>query len=206
MLNIKFKGICENEGEIKKNAKLYKNSIMYKEETTIKERIKKSKKFMVLAVIIVMLSILITADLKNIELEFNLVDLLISVLMIIPLMLVFEIIVILLYPLKAKKDLYITKKDSTILLISNSLITKKRFIIICLIPIIVLLVIPYVVVILTMGNIPIKVTKILAILSVEACAFAPLNIMEIYNTIKQVPKGAKIFNYGYHSYWTNNKN
>lgn len=206
MLNIKFKGICNNEEEIKKKQKLYKDSIIYKEEATFKERIKKCEKFMILAVVIVMLSILTTADLKNIELEFNLVDLLISVLMIIPLMLVFEIIVILLYPPKAKKDLYIVKKDLTILLISNSLITKKRFIIICLIPIIVLLIIPYIIVIIAMGNIPIKIAKLLAILSVEACAFAPLNIMEIYNTIKQVPKGAKIFNYGYHSYWINNKN
>ena len=206
MLNIKFKGICENEDEIKKNTKLYKNSVMYKEEATFKERIKKSKKFIILVVTIVMLSILTIADLKNIELEFNLIDLLISVLMIIPVMLVFEMIVILLYPIKANKDLYIIKKDLTLLLISNSLITKKRFIIICLMPIVILLIVPYITVLITIGNIPIRITKILAILSVEACAFAPLNIIEICNTIKQVPKGGKIFNYGCHSYWINDKN
>lgn len=205
MLNIRFKGICKNEEELKKNTKLYKNSVMFNEEKTMKEHIKKSEKIMFTAVIIIMLSALIVADLKNVELEFHLIDLS-GILLIIPLALVYEIIIVLSYPIKANKDFYLIKKDLALVLISNSLISKKRYIIICLIPIIVLLVIPYILSIITMGIIPIKITKLLIIISLLACVITALNIIEIYNTLKQVPKGGKIFNYGNHSYWIDNKN
>lgn len=205
MLNIRFKGICKDEEEIKKNSKLYRNSIIFKEENTIKERIKKSERIMLPTVFIIMLSALIVADLKNVELEFNLIDLS-GILLLIPLAIIYEIIIVLSYPIKANKDFYIIKKDLALVLISNSLVSKKRYIIICLMPILILLIIPYILSIITIGIIPIKITKLLIIISLLACVITSLNIIEIYNTIKQVPKDAKIFNYGNHSYWLDNKN
>lgn len=204
MLNIRFKGIYKDE-EIKKNSKLYKNSVMFKEEETIKEKTKKSEKFMIIISVLIMLSTLIVADLKNIELEFHLVDFA-GILLLIPLALIYEIIIILSYPIKANKDFYLIKKDLALVLISNSLVSKERYIVICLMPIILLLIIPYVTAIITIGIISIKITKLLLITSLLANIITSLNIIEIYNTIKQVPKGAKIFNYGCHSYWVNNKN
>lgn len=205
MLNIRFKGICKDEEEIKKNSKLYRNSIIFKEENTIKERIKKSERIMLPTVFIIMLSALIVADLKNVELEFNLIDLS-GILLLIPLAIIYEIIIVLSYPIKANKDFYIIKKDLALVLISNSLVSKKRYIIICLMPILILLIIPYILSIITIGIIPIKITKLLIIISLLTCVITSLNIIEIYNTIKQVPKDAKIFNYGNHSYWLDNKN
>ena len=205
MLNIRFKGICKNEEEIKKNSKLYKNSIMFKEEETIKEHVKKGEKIMIPIAIIMFIVTLITADIKNIELEFDLIDIIISILMLIPLVILFEAIIALTYPLKANKDIYISQKDLTIYLISNSLVSKKRFILICLMPIILLAVIPYTIMILFMNAIPIIIIKLIYISSALTCIISSSIIVDIYNTIKQVPKGAKVFNYGFHSYWVDKK-
>ena len=125
MLNIRFKGIIKNEEEIKKNSKLYENSVMFKEEATIKEHIKKSEKITLITVAMIMISALIIAELKNIELEFHLTDVAIGILMIIPLILIFEIILVLTYPLNADKDIYIIPKNLAVLLVSNSLVSKK---------------------------------------------------------------------------------
>ena len=178
MLNIRFKGIIKNEDEIKKNSKLYENSVMFKEEATIREHIKKSEKITLITVAMIMISTLIIAELKNIELEFHLTDVAIGILMIIPLILIFEIILVLTYPLNADKDIYIIPKNLAVLLVSNSLVSKKRFIL----------------------------TRLLLLMSIVSCIITPTNCINMYNTIKQVPKGAKVFNYGVHSYWVNNKN
>ena len=201
MFNIRFKGICKSEEEIKKNSKLYKNSVAFKEEETIKEHIKKGEKIMIPIAIIMFIVALITSDIKNIELEFNLMDIVISFLMIIPLAILFEITLALTYPLKANKDFYISQKDLTIYLISNSLVSKKRFILICLMPIIILSVIPYAIMIIFMESIPITIIKLIYISSALTCIISSSIIVDIYNTIKQVPKNGKVFNYGYHSYW-----
>lgn len=201
MFNIRFKGICKSEEEIKKNSKLYKNSVAFKEEKTIKEHIKKGEKIMIPIAIIMFIVTLITSDIKNIELEFNLMDIVISFLMIIPLAILFEITLALTYPLKANKDFYISQKDLTIYLISNSLVSKKRFILICLMPIIILSVIPYAIMIIFMESIPITIIKLIYISSALTCIISSSIIVDIYNTIKQVPKNGKVFNYGYHSYW-----
>lgn len=205
MLNIRFRGIYKDEEEIKKNSKLHKNSVKFKEAKAIKEHTKKSEKIMLPIVVIIIISALLIADLKNIELTFHLIDLA-GIILLIPLVLIYEIIIILSYPIKANKDLYIIKKDLALLLISDSLISKKRYITICLMPIIILLIIPYVTGIITIGIMPIQITKLLIIISLLGTIITSSNIINIYNTIKQVPKKAKIFNYGYNSYWIDNKN
>ena len=182
MLNIKFRGICKDEEIIKKNSTLYKNSVMFKEEKTIQEHVKKGDKITIPIAIIMFVSTLITSDIKNIELEFNLFDIAISFLMLPPLAILFEAILALTYPLKANKDFYIVPKNLTIYLTSNSLVSKKRFILICIMPIILLSIIPYTIMIIFMESMPMIIIKLICISSAVTCIISSSIIIDIYIT------------------------
>lgn len=85
----------------------------------------------------------------------------------------------------------------------NAPISKKRFIWMCAAPNIILGFIPYI--ILLMGNFDfsVQIANILVISSWLMIVAGIGDYVNIYNAIRQVPKGGKIINYGLHSFWIN---
>ena len=89
---------------------------------------------------------------------------------------------------------------------SNAIVSKRRFVAICLMPITILGIMPFIIGILLINTIPIEFTIDIVYVSVAMILCGVGDFTNAYNTIKQVPKDAKVFNYGYHSYWKDNKN
>ena len=205
MLNIRFKGICKDEEEIKKKSKLYKNSTKFNEEATAKEFGKRSTLFITPLIIIMIVIAVIISELKNVKLELGLIEIIISIIILIPLALLVQIIHALAYPKDAKKDFYIIKKDQGIVLLSNSPVAKNRYILMCVMPTIILSFIPYALMLIFMDNLPVKLVNYIYIDSIAINILTAGPLLTAYRTIKQVPKDAKIFNYGYHSYWKKGK-
>lgn len=205
MLNIRFKGIYEDEESIKRASKLRKNSTMFNEEATAQEFGKRSTLFVTPLILIMIIIGLVISKLNNIELKLTPKELIIGVLILIPLTVLVQLIHALTYPKEAKKDFYLIKKDLGIVLLSNSLVSKKRYILICIMPTILLSVIPYIIILIFMKYLPVMLVSYIYIDSIGINIITAGALLTAYRTIKQVPKDAQVFNHGYHSYWKKEK-
>lgn len=205
MLNIRFKGIYEDEESIKRNSKLRKNSTIFNEESTAQEFGKRSTLFVTPLIVIMIIIVLIVSELKHVKFSLNPTDIIISIIILIPLAVLVQLIHILSYPKEAKKDIYLVKKDLGIFLLSNSLVSKKRYILICIMPTIILSLIPYITMLIFMDKLPVKLANFIYIDSIAINILTAGSLLTAHRTIKQVPKDAEVFNHGYHSYWKRGK-
>lgn len=205
MLNIKFKGIYEDEEQIKETSKLHKNSTKFEEEQTIKEFGKRSTLFVTPLIVIMIIIALIVSEINNVKFELNPVELIIGVLILIPLAILVQLIHALTYPKEAEKNFYLIKKDLGIILLSNTPVTKRRYILLCIMPTIILSFIPYIIMLIFMKYLPVKLVNYIYIDSIAINILTAGALLTAYRTIKQVPKDAKVFNHGYHSYWKKEK-
>ena len=205
MLNIRFKGIYEDEESIKRASKLRKNSTIFNEEATAQEFGKRSTAFVTPLILAMIIIALIVSELKHVKFELTPKEIIIGVLILIPLSILVQLIHVLTYPKEAKKDIYLVKKDLGIFLLSNSLVSKKRYILICLMPTIILSFIPYIIMLIFMDKLPVKLANYIYIDSIAINIVTAGSLLTAYRTIKQVPKDAQVFNHGYHSYWEKEK-
>ena len=205
MLNIRFKGIYEDEESIKRNSKLRKNSTIFNEESTAKEFGKRSTLFVTPLIVIMIIIALIVSEINNVKFELNPVELIIGVLILIPLAILVQLIHALTYPKEAEKNFYLIKKDLGIILLSNTPVTKRRYILLCIMPTIILSFIPYIIMLIFMKYLPVKLVNYIYIDSIAINIITAGALLTAHRTIKQVPKDAKVFNHGYHSYWKRGK-
>ena len=84
---------------------------------------------------------------------------------------------------------------------SNSKVSKKRFIIICLMPLIILGIIPFIIWLFIAEYLNPIINIIYIIITWYMIFGSQGDLANVYNTIKQVPKNADIIGYGYHSYY-----
>lgn len=201
MLNIKYKGKYKDEKQLKEGSTLYKNAKMYKEEETVTAAFKKGA-LISLPIFIIMLSLaIIMIRINKIEIKYDILHLAISSMLLLPLLYVHEIIHALTFPKKAKKDIYSKPQEMALFVYSNEKVSKKRFILICLMPAIILGIIPFIIGIVFINIIPVKFVLDILYISISMFMSGIGDFTNAYNTIKQVPKDAQVFNYGYHSYW-----
>ena len=80
-------------------------------------------------------------------------------------------------------------------------VSKERFIVLSIAPAIILGIIPFVGVLIFAESISAACIIATWIVSLIMTVMAIGDFANIYNAIKQVPKGAKVFNYGMHTYW-----
>lgn len=205
MLNIRFKGIYEDEESIKRTSKLRKNSTMFNEEATAQEFGKRSTLFVTPLIVIMIIIALIVSELKHVKFSLNPTDIIISIIILIPLAILVQLIHALTYPKEAEKNFYLIKKDLGIILLSNTPVTKRRYILLCIMPTIILSFIPYITMLIFMDKLPVKLANFIYIDSIAINILTAGSLLTAYRTIKQVPKDAKVFNHGYHSYWKRGK-
>ena len=205
MLNIRFKGIYEDEESIKRTSKLRKNSTMFNEEATAQEFGKRSTLFVTPLIVIMIIIALIVSELKHVKFSLNPTDIIISIIILIPLAILVQLIHALTYPKEAEKNFYLIKKDLGIILLSNTPVTKRRYILLCIMPTIILSFIPYITMLIFMDKLPVKLANFIYIDSIAINILTAGSLLTAYKTIKQVPKDAKVFNHGYHSYWKRGK-
>ena len=114
-----------------------------------------------------------------------------------------EYIHAILYPLKSKKTIWKYTSNGAYFIYCNTKISKLRFIVISLAPMILLGIIPFVIWLFIADKIDLTISVVYVIMTWIMVFFAMGDLANVYNTIRQVPKNAKVFNYGLRSYWIN---
>lgn len=122
-----------------------------------------------------------------------------GVLLIIPLFFLHEFIHGLCFPKDATVYCYSGLRQGILLVTSDKYLSKKRFVFISVVPLLLLGVIPFLIWVFYPETT--YVTRTLMTFSPILILAACGDVMNIYNTIKQVPNGAKIALSGMNTYW-----
>ena len=114
---------------------------------------------------------------------------------------VHEFIHALFYPIDAEKQVWKMLDQGAFFVYCERETSKIRFIVMCLAPAVILGIIPYI----FWLAFPLALTFtggiMVLVISFLMTFMALGDYVNVYNAIKQVPKDAKIFNFGIHSYW-----
>ena len=106
------------------------------------------------------------------------------------------------YPRSSVKQIWKNKKDNAYFVYCDAIVSKKRWIVICIMPTLMIVVLPFLIWILVAKYLPINIMVCTFILLLIMMLGSSGDFINIYNTLRQVPKGGKVFNYwDLHSYW-----
>lgn len=204
MVNIKIRGKYTDETQLISDKKLLNGANQFKEGKTL---IGAFVKGMIITLPLT-LSMVIVSVLKIRKITNNFeVDLSFGITFTVMLLLgqlrtyLHEYIHALLYPKNAVKEIWKDTSQGAYFVYCSSIVSKRRFIIICLAPAILLSIIPYGIWILIYQVLPINISICFAILTWIMIFMSVGDFYNVYNAILQVPNKSKIFNYGLHSYW-----
>jgi len=109
---------------------------------------------------------------------------------------VHEIIHALFYPADAVKEIWKSKEQGAYFVYCEKEIRKERFIIMCLAPMFILGIIPFIIWLILPNYIPMPYNLAVSITFWLMTIVAMGDVANVYHVIKEVPKGAKVFNYG----------
>lgn len=140
----------------------------------------------------------------NMKLEMNLQTgiILAAAILILPVLTyVHEMIHGIFYPFHAVKTIGRTPKQDAFFVHCDAPVCKMRFVAICIAPAVILGILPFAALLIFAEPIPAACAVAIWIVSLVMTVGAIGDFANIYNTIRQVHKGAKVFNYGMHSYW-----
>lgn len=104
-------------------------------------------------------------------------------------------------PKEVKKQIYVMPQKQMLFVYVEEPISKKSFIVSVLSPAFILGIIPYVIWMFVMPMIPIPVSLCVGMYCISMCGCAIGDYLNVFNCARQVPKGGKVFNRGWHSYW-----
>ena len=129
------------------------------------------------------------------DLHFFLAFVLVCVLLT-PLTRIHEIIHALCYPIDALKTIWHSKKDGAYFIYCEEIISRNRWLVVLLMPMLVLGVLPFVLWLLLPRLLPMPYDLAFAILCWLLTIMAMGDVANVWHVIKEVPKGADVFNYG----------
>lgn len=197
MFNIKFKGKYIDESQLKKG-ELPMCAVKFKEPDSI------SKAFLLgglvsLPVLLVSTILLIFKVGNFMRLPFY--QFILIILLGIILLYIHELIHALSLPIYIEKEIWSKMNEGALFVYFNKPITKLRFIWVCFAPNLILGYIPFVLFIFGFWDFNNILCNIIGVVSWIMIISGVGDYLNIYNTIIQVPKDAKILNYGLNSYW-----
>ena len=114
-----------------------------------------------------------------------------------------EFIHALLYPLKAEKSIWRAPQSGAYFVYCTAETSKARFIVICLAPTVILGIIPFIVWYFIAPYLPMHWAICIMAQTLMQVMSGVGDLSNAYNVIRQVPKDALVFNYGFHSFWRN---
>jgi len=205
--NIEFKGTLKGDIEqISSGKQLPEGSVMFKEPET------SDKAFLQGAIFAgpLMLVMMCTAGIRILlafgrphGLKFGsfVIAFLVSLVCVYISQYVHEYIHALTMPKAVKKQIYVMPQKQMLFVYFEEPISKKAFIISVLSPAFILGIIPFVIWMFVAPMIPIPVSLgvVLYCICMSGCALG--DYLNAFNCARQVPKGGKVFNRGWHSYW-----
>ena len=199
MFNIVFKGNYVSDDQLIKRDSIPKEAIEFGIIPNLQGEF--GRGFLILMPVLgVMVA---TTYLKVKDLDYHLtmgLDVIVSfVLMIVSVYLltfVHEIIHALFYPADAIKEIWKSKEQGAYFVYCEKEISKERFIIMCLAPMFILGIIPFMIWLILPNYIPMPYNLAVSITFWLMTIVAMCDVANVYHVIKEVPKGAKVFNYG----------
>lgn len=204
MFNIVFAGKLEDEKQLIESSILPVNAVRYDEGEDITEVLKIGG-LLGLHILFIMLVIgifrLSSFDCKiTFDLKFVCIAI-ITIILFKTSIYLHEFIHCLFYPLNIRKVIWKDIKSKAYLAYCDKEVSKLRFIIISFAPLLIIGIFNF---LLWYMYIPYLIDEIALcwfLFTWLSLAISVGDLTNIYNTIKQVPKGKKVKNYGYHSYW-----
>lgn len=198
-MRLKWKGVYKSEEQLPK-ADLPENAVMYREPKSMAGvngmALLISIPVMILIGVIVFLSVMIRGDMSvggSIWLMY--LGLLLSFVTILP----HELLHAICFGKNAEVELYVAPKSMAAFICSTAPMTKGQFIFLSLLPNLVFGWIPLLVwAIVPMAG---SVGSVLLMFSVGCILVGGGDYLNVWNTLRQVPKGATVQNSGFHSYW-----
>lgn len=190
----KFKGV-----EDLPIGKLPENAVRFEEPESAEELAKETRRFLIPVVIFLLVVIFLRIKINGF---FRLRDVLnlFGVILIPFSILPHEFLHAIVFPKEAEVEMWYSIKQMLALVTSTTAITKKRFIFLSLFPNIVFGFLPLIVWIFIPNNMSF-VSGILFTFGFISLITGVGDFMNVYNTIKQVPKGAMTQISGFNSYW-----
>ena len=204
MFHIRIKGKLEDEKEITKS-ELPSDAKVFDEGDSLQDAF--TRAFLVSVPVILLVIICSILRLRPIaqntamNMKLFSISFVITMILSIGLRYLHEIIHALCYPLHSVKEIWNYKRNGAYLVYCDAKVSKSKFIWINLAPNIVLGGLPFIIWLLIADRLPTHITVCSVFLLWYMILGGMVDYYNIYNTIKQVPKDAHIFNYGPHSYW-----
>lgn len=109
---------------------------------------------------------------------------------------VHEFIHALFYPREALKTIWRAKEEGAYFVYCEEMIDRNRFIVMCLAPMFILGIVPFVLWLVLPAMLPMPYDMTLAFVIWIMTIMAMGDVANVYHVLKEVPDGAKIFNYG----------
>lgn len=204
MFNFKIKGKFKSEDELINGKQLPDGAIQFKEGDSLQDAFIKGLLIGLPLFVVMIVSMIFRLRNVNYKLEMNIQTgitfaTMIIILGILPY--VHEFIHGFFYPLSAEKAIWKLQEQRAYFVYCDETVSKERFIVLSIAPAIILGIIPFVGVLIFAESISAACIIATWIVSLIMTVMAIGDFANIYNAIKQVPKGAKVFNYGMHTYW-----
>lgn len=206
MFHIKYMGYYKEESQLINDATLPAGAVQFKEGDNLSS-------IFILGAMVGMpfiLSIIFLAYFKMKEVNYGytfelnsvtIITYLVACLIMVASLFVHEFIHAILFPLKAEKTIWFYPQQGALFVYCNALVSKIRFVVICLAPAFILGVIPFVFWYVFAKQIQMPYSYAIVVISIANVVASVGDFANVYNAIRQVPKGAKIFNYGFHTFW-----
>ena len=199
MFNIKYMGKYTSDEQLIKRKEIPENAVEFGIITDLKKEF--GRGFLMLLPLFLIMVMATIFKVKNVDYHIQKdYRIIISIIMVIAsvrvLTLVHEFIHCLFYPRKALKTIWHSKEQGAYFVYCEEEVSKLRFIIICLAPMFILGIIPFVIWLILPNVIPMPYNIAVAIITWIMTIIAMGDVSNIYWIIKEVPSGAKVFNYG----------
>ena len=201
MFNIKYKGNYKDDKQLIKRKEIPKEAI----EFGIVENLNKelARGFIMLLPLILLMLILTILKVKEIKyhLTMNIHTIICFFIVIISIQLltiIHEYIHALIYPKEYEKGIWKSKDAGAYFVYCEGLISKSRWMIMCLAPMFILGIIPFIIWFILPNNIiPMPYYLTIPIITWFMTIMSMGDIANTYYVIKEVPNKSKIFNYGF---------
>lgn len=113
-----------------------------------------------------------------------------------------EIVRALSFPWSMKVELWSNKKDGALFIYFDQPISRGRFMWVSFVPNLFLGVIPFILFAFGLLNFNLNFAMLIGLVSWLMILAGVGDYLNVYNTLKYIPKEAKILRYGYHFYWS----
>ena len=204
MFRIKIKGVYQSESDLTKGKPLLEGAVMFNEGKSLQDAFLKG--FLVGLPLILSMILLTILKCRTIDYTIRIngktgVFFVVMLAVLFLLTYVHELIHALFYPKDAVKTIWKAPMQGAYFVYCDAPVKKSRFILLCAAPAVLLGIVPFIAWYLLADFIPMPYSLAMVFTAWLMTVMSIGDYANIYNTVRQVPKGAKVFQYGMHSYW-----